>query len=219
MILGGIVGGYYGIKKEPVSFIYLKGRTNTGNPVGSNRGTLTAQRDRFMGGGIHHPFISTGQAYAIGFSGQIDEHEHGGDRLPLSFTHLVDESNADITAAANTQRTENEVIHFPDGLFNVDLHFNINVQGAQESRTLEVQLRKLMTDTDDVVVDFATGQGGSGSGTGHVTVDFRFDYWRPNTDDPNAQYYFAIVGEREAYNQTDWRTRELEGFLQIVRKD
>ena len=172
-----------------------------------------------MGGGIHHPFVSSGQAYAIGFSGAIDEHENGGDMLELVFSNVVDETDCDITAAASTQRTHNEVIWFPDGLFNIDLHFNINVQGAQESRTLEVQLRKMMTDTDDVVVDFATGQGGSGSGTGHVTVDFRWDYWRPNRPDPNAKYYFAIVGEREAYNQNDWRTRELEGFLQIVRKD
>ncbi len=217
MILGGIAGGYYGIGNEPVSFVYLKGRTGTNS--GASRGTLTEQEDRFMGGGIHHPFVSAGRAYAIGFSGQIDEHEHGGDKLPLIFTNIVDESDADINAAAAKQRTENEVIWFPDGLFNVDLHFNINVQGAKESRTLEVQLRKMMSGTDDVVVNFATGQGGSRSGTGHVTVDFRFNYWRPNQPDPNAKYYFVIVGGREAYNEADWRTRELEGFLQIVRKD
>ena len=70
MINGGIVGGYYG-RKEPVSFVYLQGRTDTGNPLGSTIGTLTQQADRFMGGGIHHPFISTGQAYAIGFSGAM----------------------------------------------------------------------------------------------------------------------------------------------------
>lgn len=218
MIQGGIVGGYYG-SSASVSFIYLKGRTNTGNPVGSERGTLTAQRDRFMGGGIHHPFVTAGQAYAIGFSGKIDEHEFGGDALRPTFTNIVDESDADITAGASTQRTENEVIQFPDGLFNIDLHFDINVQGAGESRTLEVQLRQIMEDTDDVVVEFAPGQGGHGAGMGHVTVDFRFDYWRPNKDDPNAKYYFAIVGEREAYRLNDWRTRELEGFLQIVKQD
>ena len=50
-------------------------------------------------------------------------------------------------------------------------------------------------------------------------VNFRFDYWRPNKDDPNAKYYFAIVAEREAYRLSTWRNRELEGFLQIVRKD
>ena len=27
---------------------------------------------------------------------------------------------------------------------------------------------------------------------------------------------FAIVAENEAYNQNDWRTRTLTGFLQIV---
>lgn len=205
-----------GDAKEPVSFIYLQGRTETGDTIGSELGTLTSQSDRFMGGGIHHPFVTAGQAYALGFSGQIDEAEYGGGNLGLIFSNLVDETDADITAAASTQRTLNEVIQFPERLMNVDLHFNINVQGAQESRTLEVQLRKLMLGTDDVVVDFATGQGGSGSGTGHVTVDFRWDYWRPKATD---KYYFAIVGEREAYNQNDWRTRELEGFLQIVGKD
>ena len=169
-----------------------------------------------MGGGVHHPFVSAGQAYAIGFSGQIDEHEFGGGSLPLVFTDSVDETDSDITAAASTQRTENEVIQFPQGLYSIDLHFNINLQGAAESRTLEVQLRQIMENTDDVIVDFAPGQGGSGTGIGHVTVDFRFDYWRPKR---NAKYYFAIVGEREAYRLADWRTRELEGFLEIVRHD
>ena len=70
-----------------------------------------------------------------------------------------------------------------------------------------------MENTDDIVVDFATGQGGSGSGTGHVTVDFRWDFWRPVSTE---KYYFAIVADREAYNQADWRTRTLTGFLQIV---
>ena len=100
-----------------------------------------------------------------------------------------------ITTTRNSQRTRDELITFPEGLYNIDLHFNINVQGAQESRTLEVQLRQLMSDTDDIIVDFATGQGGSSSDSGHVTVDFRWDYWRP---DPAAKYYFAIVAENEA---------------------
>ena len=200
--------------KNPVSFVYLKGRTNLGRPI--TIGTLTAQADRFVGGGVHHPFVATSQAYAIGLSGQIDEHEFGGDALGLKFTNIVDETDSDITAVASTQRTENEVIQFPDRLYNIALHFNINVQGAAESRTLEVQLRQIMENTDDVIIDFAPGQGGSGTGIGHVTVDLRFDYWRPK---PNAKYYFAIVGEREAYRLADWRTRELEGFLEIVRQD
>lgn len=214
MIRGGIVNPLYGIQSHaPVSFIYLKGRTGTGTPIGSNVGMLTPQTDRFHGGGIHHPNVRTGQPYAVGFSGEIDEHEFGGDTLDIAFTNIVDESNADITASATSQRTQNEVIQFPEGLFNVDLHFNINVQGAQESRTLEVQLRQLMQNIDDVIVDFASGQGGSGSDTGHVTIDFRWDFWRP---DPDTKYYFAIVAENEAYNQGDWRSRTLEGFLQIV---
>lgn len=213
MVQGGIVGGYYG-SRAAVAFVYLKGRTNIGRPI--TIGTLKNQDDRFMGGGVHHPFVSAGQAYAIGFSGKIDEHEFGGNSLPLIFTNIVDESDADITATTSTQRTENEVIQFPDGLFNIDLHFDINVQGAGESRTLEVQLRQIMENTDDIIVDFAPGQGGSGVGIGHVTVDFRFDYWRPT---PNAKYYFAIVGEQEAYRLNDWRTRELEGFLEIVKQD
>ena len=214
MIRGGIVGATYGIQTHaPVSFIYLKGRTATGTPQGSSIGMLTPQSDRFSGGGIHHPFVTAGQAYAVGLSGEIDEHEFGGNALGLAFTNIVDETNADITAVANSQRTQNEVIQFPEGLYNVDLHFNINVQGAQESRTLEVQLRQLMENTDDVIVDFASGQGGSSSDRGHVTINFRWDFWRP---DPQTKYYFAIVVEQEGYNQADWRTRTLEGFLQIV---
>lgn len=215
MIHGGIVGGYYG-SRAAVSFVYLQGRTGIGTSGSLTLGTLTTQPDRFMGGGVHHPFVTAGQAYAIGFSGKIDEHEFGGDNIALTFTDIVDESNADITAAASTQRTENEVIQFPDGLYNIDLHFDINVQGAGESRTLEVQLRQIMENTDDIVVGFAPGQGGSGSGIGHVTVDFRFDYWRPKS---NAKYYFAIVAENATYRLTDWRTRELEGFLEIVKQD
>ena len=213
MIQGGIVGGYYG-SRASVSFVYFKGRTNIGRPI--TLGTLKNQDDRFMGGGVHHPFVSAGQAYAIGFSGEIDEYEFGGDSLPLIFTDIVDESNADITAAAATQRTENEVIQFPQGVYNIDLHFDINLQGAQETRTLGVQLREIMENTDDVVVNFAPGQGGHGAGMGHITVDFRFDYWRPKR---NAKYYFAVVGEQEAYRLLDWRTRELEGFLEIVKQD
>ena len=53
MIRGGIVGGYYGQGENPVSFIYLKGRTATGNPAGSTIGMLTDQSDRFTGG--RHP--------------------------------------------------------------------------------------------------------------------------------------------------------------------
>lgn len=210
MIRGGIVGGLYGRQQhEPVSFIYLKGRSGNG----ANIGMLTEQTQRLKGGGIHHPFVSTGQAYAVGLSGIVNEHEFNGDQLKPTFSNIVDESNADITAAANTQRTQKEVIQFPKGLYNLDLHFNINVQGAQESRTLEVQLRQIMQNTDDIVVDFATGQGGGGSDTGHVTVDFRWDFWRP---DPTVKYYFAIAAHSEAYNQDDWRTRTLTGFLQIV---
>lgn len=211
MIRGGIVGGLYG-SKDPVSFIYLQGRTVAGNVLG----TVRKQTDRFMGGGVHHPHVSTGQAYAVGFSGKIDEHEYGGDQLGLTFTNVVDETDCDITAASGTQRTQNEIIEFPNGLFNIDLHFDIDAQGAQLTRTLEVQLRQMMENTDDVVVDFATGQGGSGSGRGHVTVDFRWDYWRPKAD---AKYYFAIVGEGEAYRLNQWRNRTLSGFLEIVRKD
>ena len=212
MIRGGIVGGLYG-QKSPVSFIYLKGRTGTTSPAAL--GTLTDQTDRFHGGGVHHPFVSTGQAYAVGFSGEVDEHENGGDTLDLTFSNIVDETDADITAAATTQRTENEVLQFPKGLFNIDLHFDIDLQGAQLTRTLEVQLRQLMENTDDVVVDFAIGQGGnSNSRLGHITVDFRWDYWRPDTD---AKYYFAIVAENEAYKRNNWRSRTLFGFLQIVQ--
>lgn len=213
MIQGGIVGGYYG-SRASVAFVYLKGRTNLGRPI--TLGTLTAQEDRFMGGGVHHPFVSTGQAYAIGFSGKIDEHEFGGNSLPLTFTDIVDETDSDITATASTQRTENEVIQFPDGLYNIDLHFDINVQGAGESKTLEVQLRQITENTDDIVVEFAPGHGGDGVGIGHVTVDFRFDYWRPK---PNAKYYFAVVAGNSTYRLNDWRTRELEGFLEIVKQD
>ena len=210
MIRGGIVGGHYGKKiHAPVSFIYLKGRSGNGAILG----TLTDQTARLEGGGIHHPNVSTGLAYAVGFSGQVDEHEFGGDTLALAFSNIVDETDADLTTTQNSQRTRNEVIQFPEGLYNIDLHFNINVQGAQESRTLEIQLRQLMENTDDIVVDFATGQGGSSSDSGHVTVDFRWDFWRP---DPTAKYYFAITGENEAYNQADWRTRTLTGFLQVV---
>ncbi|MCY3723302.1 MAG: hypothetical protein OXG97_13855 [Candidatus Poribacteria bacterium] len=213
MIQGGIVSGYYG-SSASVAFVYLKGRTNIGNPI--TIGTLKNQDDRFMGGGVHHPFVTKGQAYAIGFSGQIDEHEFGGNSIPLIFTDIVDETNSDITAVANTQRTENEVIQFPDGLYNIDLHFDITLQGEAETRTLEVQLRQIMENTDDVIVDFAPGQGGYGAGNGDITVDFRFDYWRPKR---NAKYYFAVVAKREAYRLKDWRTRGLEGFLQIVKQD
>ena len=166
----------------------------------------------FSGGGIHHPNVSTGQSYAVGFSGEIDENEFGGDSI--AFSDISDESDADILITTNAQRTRKEVIQFPEGLYNIDLHFNINLQGAQESRTLEVQLRQIQSATDDTIIDFATGQGGSGSDTGHITVDFRWDFWHP---DPAEKYYFAIVAADEAYNQADWRTRSLSGFLEIVK--
>ena len=67
--------------------------------------------------GIQHPNVTTGQAYAVGFSGQIDEHEFGGDTLPLEFSNIVDETDSDITAAASSQRTQNEIIQFPEGLY------------------------------------------------------------------------------------------------------
>ncbi len=148
--------------------------------------------------------VTAGQPYTVGFSGQIDEHEFGGDQIGIEFSNIVDASDADIITAIRTQRTRNEILQFPEGLYNIDLHFNINVYGAQESRTLEVQLRQFRSSTDDIIVDFATGQGGSSSDSGHVTVDFRWDFWRP---DPAAKYYFAIVAQTEAYNQADWRTR------------
>ena len=97
MIQGGIVGGYYG-SRASVAFVYLKGRDIGSSPI--TLGTLKNQDDRFMGGGVHHPFVSAGQAYAIGFSGEIDEHEFGGDSIPLIFTDIVDETDSDLTAAA-----------------------------------------------------------------------------------------------------------------------
>ena len=131
---------------------YISQRTlrKRSNPRHTHRPDRSAQ-----GSGIHHPNVSTGLAYAVGFSGQVDEHEFGGDTLALAFSNIVDETDADLTTTRNSQRTRNEVIQFPEGLYNIDLHFNINLQVAQESRTLEVQLRQLMEDTDDIVVDFA----------------------------------------------------------------
>ena len=70
-----------------------------------------------------------------------------------------------------------------------------------------------MENTDNVIVGVTSGQDDSSSNSRHGTVDFRWAFWRP---DPTAKYYFATVGESEAYNQTDWRTRTLTGFLQIV---
>ena len=49
-----------------------------------------------------------------------------------------------------------------------------------------------MENTDDVIVGVASGQDGGSSNSGHVTVNFRWDFWRP---DPTA-----------ACNQNVWRT-------------
>lgn len=69
MIRGGIVDGYYKKGKEPVSFIYLKGRNATRNPAGSKLGRLTNQKNRTLGSSAHHPFLKKGQTYAIGSLG------------------------------------------------------------------------------------------------------------------------------------------------------
>ena len=72
---------------------------------------------------------------------------------------------------------------------------------------------QVIVDFTIIGVDFASRQEGSSSDTGHLTIDFHCT----SATCPAAKYYFAIVGEGEAYNQADWRNRSLSRFLQVVK--
>ena len=137
MLLGGIVGGYYGIDGEgganPVSYYYGKNQTKR---VGQN----------YTPGG-------QGNARAAEHKTTAEEVYNGGKTNLLTITNASAESNIDIANGPN-----NCVLQFPAG------RYHLTLQGYTEdsfATSFRVELRQIQSGTDDMVVTETPGYSGA----------------------------------------------------------
>lgn len=137
MILGGIVGGYYGIDggggKNPVSYYYGKGQTKR---VGEN-----------------YTPAGQGNSRPAEFKSTADEIYNGGKNNLLTIENASAVSDIDLTNAP-----DNSVIQFPAG------RYDLTFQGYTEdsfATAFRIVLFQIQTGTDDVVVIEAPGYSGA----------------------------------------------------------
>ena len=137
MILGGIVGGYYGIDggggKNPVSYYYGKGQTKR---VGEN----------YMPSG-------RGTSRPTEFKSTADEVYNGGKSDLLTIQDPSAVPNADVTSG-----TTQCIVQFPAG------RYHLLFQGYSEesfSTTFRVEFRQVQLETDDLIVTETPGYSGA----------------------------------------------------------
>ena len=137
MILGGIVGGYYGIDggggKNPVSYYYGKGQTKR---VGEN-----------------YTPAGAGNSRPAEFKTIADEVYDGGKNNLLTITNASAESDIDLTNGPNKS-----VIQFPAG------RHHLTFQGYSEdsfATSFRVELRQVQLGTDDLIVTETPGYSGA----------------------------------------------------------
>lgn len=133
MIRGGIVGGLYG-----------KGGGGGNNPVSYYWGK--SQTKQF---GTHYTPAGSGNHRAAEFKTTADRILDGGKNDLLTITHASNESNIDIGNGPN-----NCVLQFPEGRYHLSFQGYANVSG---STTFRVDLKKITTGTDDIVLAMAPG--------------------------------------------------------------
>lgn len=136
MILGGIVGGYYGIDsggKNPVSYYYGKGQTQR---VGEN-----------------YTPAGQGNSRPAEFKTTADEVYNGGKNDLLTIENASAVSDIDLTNAP-----DNSIIQFPAG------RYHLTFQGYTEdafTSAFRIELKQIKTGTDDSVIIQAPGYSGS----------------------------------------------------------
>lgn len=163
MILGGIVGGYYGIDgggKNPVSYYYGKGQTKR---VGEN-----------------YTPAGQGSSRPAEFKTTADEVYNGGKNDLLTITNASAESDIDLSNAP-----DNSVIQFPAGQY--DLLF----QGYTEetfASAFRIVLFQIQAGTDDAVVIEAPGYSGAPA-PARTTYQFN---WPDFTVDGTEKFYFLF---------------------------
>ena len=164
MILGGIVGGYYGIDggggKNPVVYYYGKGQTKR---VGEN----------YTPAGL-------GNSRPAEFKTTADKTYNGGKSDLLTITNGSAESDMDLTNAPN-----NSVIQFPAG------RHHLLFQGYSEdafATTFRVELRQIKSGTDDIVIVETPGYSGSPA---PARVTFQL-FWHDFIVDGTEKFYFLF---------------------------
>ena len=139
MILGGIVGGYYGMDGDgggganPVIYYYGKDQTRR---VGQN----------YTPGG-------SGSSRPAEFKTTANEVYDGGQADLLTITNASDATDIDISNAPN-----NTILQFPISRYH--LYFQGYTEAAFVSN-FRVELRKIQSGTDDVLITDVAGYAGS----------------------------------------------------------
>lgn len=139
MVLGGIVGGYYGQEesngKNPVAYYFGKNQTKR---VGQN----------YTPGG-------QGNNRAAEFKTAADQTYDGGKADILTITNASDEANIDLTNGP-----DNAVLQFPAG------RHHLLFQGyteAQYQTSFRIELREIQQGTDDLIITHTPGYSGGQS--------------------------------------------------------
>ena len=171
MILGGIVGGYYGIDggggKNPVSYYYGKGQTKR---VGEN-----------------YTPAGQGSNRAAEFKAIADETYDGGKNDLLTIKNASAVSDIDLTNAP-----DNSVIQFPAGRYHLLFQGYSNLASAQTN--FRIQLKQVQTATDDVVIIHTKGRTNAPS-PARTTYELT---WLDLVVDGTEEFYFLFpsAGQR-----------------------
>ena len=164
MILGGIVGGYYGIDggggKNPVSYYYGKGQTKR---VGEN----------YTPGGA-------GTSRPAEFKATADETYDGGKNDLLTIINGSDAENIDLTNAPN-----NSVIQFPAGRYHL---LFVGYTNASSRTAFRVELRQIQSGTDDILITQTEGWTNAVS-PAKTTYSF---FWTDFVVDGTEQFYLLF---------------------------
>lgn len=169
MIRGGIVGGYYATlagkqdgqaTANPIVYYYGKDQTHR---VGQNYTPSGQENDR-----------------TAEFKITADETYAGGKADLLTITNASDEGDIDLANGPN-----NTVLQFPAG------RYHLLFQGyteAQRQRAFRVELRKIQTGTDDLVIAHTPGLAG-GISPARTTYEI---LWYDLVTDGSEKFYFGF---------------------------
>jgi len=166
MILGGIVGGYYGIAggdgggKNPVAYYYGKGQTQR---LGEN----------YTPGGSE-------TSSPAEFKTTADEVYDGGKNDLLTIINGSDAADIDITNAP-----DNSVIQFPTGRYHL---LFVGYSDASSRSSFRIELRKIQSGTDDLLI---TRTEGWTNGVSPAETTYSF-FWTDFVVDGTEQFYLVF---------------------------
>ncbi|MCY3744469.1 MAG: hypothetical protein OXH00_25925 [Candidatus Poribacteria bacterium] len=163
MIRGGIVGGLYGNRgggggNNPVSYYFGKNQTKQ------------------FGG--HYTPAGTGNQRAAEFKTTADRILDGGKNDLLSITHASAEADIDIGSGPN-----NSVLLFPEGRYHLCFQGYVNAT----TTTFRVDLKKINTGTDDIVLASTPGYS---SAAAPIRTTFELIYMDFEPDGTEKFYFF-----------------------------